>query len=74
MLSLGNVSDGAQPAPEFLMEVKILDSGKIMSSSKLYSSYNIPRIRETVSEEEWIKYVMTIGQEQYQEVLMATWT
>ena len=53
---------GGQPASDFLKEVKVLEPRNIVSSSKFHSSYsNIPGFKDTVNNEEWQKYVNTLG-------------
>ncbi|CAB3978466.1 CGG triplet repeat-binding 1 [Paramuricea clavata] len=56
------IVDGGQPASEFLKEVRVLDPCNIVSSSKRHSSYsNIPGFKDTVTSEEWQKYVNILG-------------
>lgn len=56
------IVNGGQPASEFLKEIKVLEPRNIVSSSKLHSSYtNIPGFKESVSDEEWHKYVDIFG-------------
>jgi hypothetical protein len=56
------IVDGGQPVSDFLKEVRVLDPRNIVSSSKRHSSYsNIPGFKDTVTNEEWQKYVNILG-------------
>lgn len=56
------IVNGGHPASSFLMKIQVLEPCNIVSSSKMYGSYSIiPGFKETVTDEEWRKYIQTFG-------------